>query len=174
MTSAVQSAIAALKQGDPFDEATTTGPVARIDLAEKIEQQMQQSIASGAQLVTGGQRNGCNFIPALLTGVHKGMATFDEEAFGPLASIIAAKDEQHAIELANDHRYGLGGAIWSRDIEKAQALAQEIESGAVFINAMVKSDPRYPFGGVKKSGYGRELSHFGIHEFMNAKTIYIS
>lgn len=171
-TEAVQKEIAALKQGDPFDEANTTGPVARIDLAEKLEHQMQASIANGAQLVLGGERNGCNFIPALLTGVQKGMPAFDEETFGPLAGIIAAKDEQHAIQLANNHRYGLGGAIWSRDIEKAQALAKEIESGAVFINAMVKSDPRYPFGGVKKSGYGRELSHFGIHEFMNAKTIY--
>lgn len=173
-TEAVRREIAALKQGDPFDETITTGPVARIDLAEKLQQQMQASISNGAQLLLGGERDGCNFNPALLVNVQKGMATFDEEAFGPLASIIAAKDEQHAIDLTNDHRYGLGGAIWSRDIEKAQALGKEIESGAVFINAMVKSDPRYPFGGIKKSGYGRELSHFGIHEFMNAKTIYVN
>ncbi|HWB26403.1 MAG TPA: NAD-dependent succinate-semialdehyde dehydrogenase [Chitinophagaceae bacterium] len=172
-TEAVQNEIAGLKQGDPFDETTTTGPIARIDLAEKLEQQMQGSVKAGAQLVTGGQRTGCNFTPALLTGVHKGMPSFDEEAFGPLASIIAAENEQEGIMLANAHRYGLGGAIWSRDIEKAQTLAKQIESGAVFINAMVKSDPRYPFGGIKKSGYGRELSHFGIHEFMNIKTIYV-
>jgi succinate-semialdehyde dehydrogenase/glutarate-semialdehyde dehydrogenase len=172
-TAAVQSEIAALKQGNPFDETVTTGPVARIDLAEKIEAQMQGSISHGAHLVMGGARNGCNFTPALLTGIQKGMTTFEEEAFGPLASIIYAATEAEAIDLANNHRYGLGGSIWSRDIEKAQALAREIESGAVFINAMVKSDSRYPFGGVKKSGYGRELSYFGIHEFMNIKTVYV-
>ncbi|HVX50774.1 MAG TPA: NAD-dependent succinate-semialdehyde dehydrogenase [Chitinophagaceae bacterium] len=171
-TEAVQKEIAALKQGDPFDEAATTGPVARIDLAEKLEYQMQASVTAGARLICGGQRDGCNFSPALLTGVHKGMPAFDEETFGPLAVIINAPGEQEAIQLANDHRYGLGSAIWSKDIEKAQLLAKEIDCGSVFINAMVKSDPRYPFGGIKKSGYGRELSHFGIHEFMNIKTVY--
>jgi len=105
--------------------------------------------------------------------VNEGMPAFDDELFGPVASIIAAKDEADAIRLANDHRYGLGSAIWSKDIEKAQVLAKEIQAGAVFINALVKSDPRYPFGGVKKSGYGRELSHFGIHEFMNIKTVFV-
>lgn len=170
---AVQKEIEAIKQGNPFDESTNMGPVARIDLAEKAEQQMQGSVKQGAKLVTGGERNGCNFTPALLLNVMQGMLSFDEELFGPVASIISAANETEGIKLANAHRYGLGGAIWSRDIEKAQTLAAEIESGAVFINAMVKSDPRYPFGGVKKSGYGRELSHFGIHEFMNAKTIYV-
>lgn len=170
---AVQKAIAALKQGNPFEEGITTGPIARIDLAEKVEQQMQESIQKGAKLVTGGERNGCNFTPALLLNVNKGMPAFDDELFGPVASIISAATEEEAISLANAHRYGLGGAVWSRDIDRAQAVAKEIVTGAVFINAMVKSDPRYPFGGVKKSGYGRELSHFGIHEFMNAKTIYV-
>jgi succinate-semialdehyde dehydrogenase/glutarate-semialdehyde dehydrogenase len=169
----VQQHIQLLKQGDPFDVSVTTGPIARLDLAEKLEHQMNDSISKGAHLVTGGTRNNANFKPALLTNVAEGMATFDEEAFGPVASIIHATSEAEAIQFANDSRYGLGGAIWSKDIEKAEALAKEIESGAVFINAMVKSDPRYPFGGVKKSGYGRELSHFGIHEFMNIKTIYI-
>jgi succinate-semialdehyde dehydrogenase/glutarate-semialdehyde dehydrogenase len=168
----VQKEIAKLKQGNPFEENITTGPVARIDLAEKLEQQMRNAMVAGARVSIGGDRHGCNFIPALLTDVQQGMATFEEEVFGPLASIIHAPTEAEALRLANSHRYGLGGSIWSRDIEKAQALAKEIESGAVFINAMVKSDPRYPFGGVKKSGYGRELSHFGIHEFMNIKTIY--
>jgi succinate-semialdehyde dehydrogenase/glutarate-semialdehyde dehydrogenase len=171
-TAAVQKEIAKLKQGNPFEENITTGPVARIDLAEKLEQQMRNAMVAGARVSIGGDRHGCNFIPALLTDVQQGMATFEEEVFGPLASIIHAPTEAEALRLANSHRYGLGGSIWSRDIEKAQALAKEIESGAVFINAMVKSDPRYPFGGVKKSGYGRELSHFGIHEFMNIKTIY--
>lgn len=172
-TEAVQKAIAALKQGNPFEEGITTGPIARIDLAEKVEQQMLESIQKGAKLVMGGERNGCNFTPALLLNVNRGMPAFDDELFGPVASIISAATEEEAISLANAHRYGLGGAVWSRDIDRAQAVAKEIVTGAVFINAMVKSDPRYPFGGVKKSGYGRELSHFGIHEFMNAKTIYV-
>jgi succinate-semialdehyde dehydrogenase/glutarate-semialdehyde dehydrogenase len=172
-THEAQQLIESLKQGDPFDELITTGPMARLDLAEKLEHQMHDSISKGAHLVTGGTRNIANFIPALLTNVEEGMATFDEEAFGPVASIIHATSEAEAIQFANDSRYGLGGTVWSKDIQKAEALAKEIESGAVFINAMVKSDPRYPFGGIKKSGYGRELSHFGIHEFMNIKTIYI-
>ncbi|MFN8271554.1 MAG: NAD-dependent succinate-semialdehyde dehydrogenase [Chitinophagaceae bacterium] len=172
-TDAVQKEIAKLRQGNPFDENITTGPMARIDLAEKLEKQFKRSITKGAQFITGGQRNGCNFTPALLTNVAEGMATFDEEVFGPVASIIEAKDEAAAIRFANDSRYGLGAAIWSADIEKAQVMAKEIEAGGVFINALVKSDPRYPFGGIKKSGYGRELSHFGIHEFMNIKTIYV-
>jgi len=172
-TAAVQKEIGKLKQGNPFDEAVTTGPTARIDLAENLEHQMRNALIAGATLAIGGDRHGCNFTPALLTGVKKGMSTFEEETFGPLASIIHASTEAEAIQLANDHRYGLGGAIWSKDIDKAQALAKQIESGAVFINSMVKSDPRYPFGGVKKSGYGRELSSFGIHEFMNIKTIYL-
>jgi len=170
---AVENEIKRLKQGDPFDESITTGPLARIDLAEKVESQFKTSLSKGAQLITGGDRNKCNFSPALLLNVHEGMPAFDDELFGPVASIIAARDEADAIRLANDHRYGLGSAIWSKDIEKAQVLAKEIQAGAVFINALVKSDPRYPFGGVKKSGYGRELSHFGIHEFMNIKTVFV-
>lgn len=172
-TQAVQNEIINLKQGNPFDESITTGPMARIDLAEKIEEQFKASLDKGAQIITGGERNNCNFTPALLVHVQEGMPAFDEEVFGPMASIIEAKDEAEAIRFANDSRYGLGAAIWSKDTEKAQALAKEIEAGAVFINALVKSDPRYPFGGIKKSGYGRELSYFGIHEFMNIKTIYI-
>ncbi|MEP6844381.1 MAG: NAD-dependent succinate-semialdehyde dehydrogenase [Panacibacter sp.] len=172
-TETVQKEIEKLKQGNPFDEQMTTGPMARIDLAEKVEEQFKTSLNKGAHLITGGERNSCNFTPALLVNVQEGMPAFEEELFGPVASIIEAKNENDAIRIANDHRYGLGAAIWSNDIEKAQALAKEIQAGAVFINAIVKSDPRYPFGGIKKSGYGRELSHFGINEFMNIKTIYI-
>ncbi len=170
---AVTKEIASLKQGDPFDAATTTGPIARIDLAEKIERQLKGSVANGAHLIVGGERNGCNFTPALLTGVHKGMPAWDEETFGPLATIIEAANEAEAVALANDNRYGLAATIWSRDVEKAQVIAKELQVGGVFINAFVKSDARYPFGGIKKSGYGRELSHFGIHEFMNIKTVYV-
>jgi succinate-semialdehyde dehydrogenase / glutarate-semialdehyde dehydrogenase len=163
-----------LKQGDPFDEKTTTGPMARIDLAEKLETQLQDSIKKGAKLILGGHRSGCNFQPSLLVNVKKGMPAFDEEMFGPVASIIEAKDENEAIEIANASRYGLGSSIWTKDIQKAETMTKEIQSGAVFINAMVKSDPRYPFGGVKKSGYGRELGVFGIREFMNIKTVYVN
>jgi succinate-semialdehyde dehydrogenase/glutarate-semialdehyde dehydrogenase len=171
---AFETGIKKLKQGDPFDENVTTGPIARIDLAEKLEHQLQDSIKKGARLVLGGNRSGCNFQPSLLLNVHEDMPAFDEEMFGPVASIIEANDEAHAIEIANASRYGLGSSIWSKDVEKAQALAKDIEAGAVFINALVKSDARYPFGGVKKSGYGRELSYFGIHEFMNIKTVYVN
>ena len=171
---AFETGIKKLKQGDPFDENVTTGPIARIDLAEKLEHQLQDSIKKGAKLVLGGNRSYCNFQPSLLLNVHEDMPAFDEEMFGPVASIIEANDEAHAIEIANASRYGLGSSIWSNDVEKAQALAKDIEAGAVFINALVKSDARYPFGGVKKSGYGRELSYFGIHEFMNIKTVYVN
>lgn len=163
-----------LKQGNPFDESVTTGPMARTDLAEKLKQQCNISLKKGAALQFGANLDGCNFTPALLTNVHEGMPAFNEEMFGPVASIIQAKDENEAIQIANNHRYGLGAAIWSRDIQKAEAMAQDIEAGAVFINALVKSDPRYPFGGIKKSGYGRELASFGIHEFMNLKTVFIA
>lgn len=170
----LQKQIAALKQGNPFDENITTGPMARIDLAEKVEQQFKDSVSKGATLVMGGERDGCNFTPAMLTQVREGMPAFDEELFGPVASVIEAATENEAIQIANESRYGLGASIWTADIEKAERLAANLEAGGVFINALVKSDPRYPFGGVKKSGYGRELSHFGIHEFMNIKTVYVS
>jgi succinate-semialdehyde dehydrogenase/glutarate-semialdehyde dehydrogenase len=170
---AFEEQIKKLNQGDPFDENITTGPLARIDLAEKLENQLEDSIKKGAKLILGGHRSGCNFQPSLVLNVHEGMPAFDEEMFGPVASIIEANDESHAIEIANASRYGLGSSIWTNDIAKAEELAKDIDAGAVFINALVKSDPRYPFGGVKKSGYGRELSYFGIHEFMNIKTVYV-
>jgi succinate-semialdehyde dehydrogenase/glutarate-semialdehyde dehydrogenase len=162
-----------LRQGDPFDDNVTMGPMAKVDLAEQLEHQVQESIKKGAQLLLGDIRNGCNFQPSLLLDVHKGMPAFDEEMFGPVASVITATDENHAVQIANEHRYGLAASLWTRDIEKGEVLVRKINSGAVFINALVKSDPRYPFGGIKKSGYGRELSSFGIKEFMNIKTVYI-
>jgi succinate-semialdehyde dehydrogenase/glutarate-semialdehyde dehydrogenase len=162
-----------LKQGDPFIGNVTTGPVAKVDLAEQLEHQLQDSIHKGAHLLIGGARNGCNFQPSMLMNVRKGMPAFDEEMFGPVASIIEAIDEEDAIEIANESRYGLSASIWTKDIDRGEKMAKEINAGAVFINALVKSDPRYPFGGVKKSGYGRELSSFGIKEFMNIKTVYI-
>jgi succinate-semialdehyde dehydrogenase/glutarate-semialdehyde dehydrogenase len=163
-----------LKQGDPLLESTTTGPMAQLHLAENLEKQMKNSINAGAKLLTGGERNGCNFQPALLDNIIPGMAAFDEETFGPLAAVITVKNENEAIEMANRSRYGLGSSIWSKDFEKASELAKEIESGAVFINSLMRSDIHLPFGGIKKSGYGRELSELGIKEFTNAKTIFVS
>lgn len=162
-----------LKQGDPLAPGITTGPMARLDLAEELAKQQQASVRKGAALLVGGDRHEANFQPAVLEHVTKGMPAFDEELFGPVASIITAKDADHAVDLANDNRYGLGASLFSRDIEHAQQIARRLNAGGVFINAMVKSDPRLPFGGIKKSGYGRELSHYGLKEFTNIKTVYI-
>lgn len=167
-------AIEKLKQGNPFDPAITTGPVARIDLAEALEKQLNASVKAGAHLSIGGQRQGGNFQPALLEKVRPGMPAFDEETFGPLAAVITAKSEKDAVELANASRYGLGASVWTRDRERGEQVARQIESGSVFVNALMKSDMRLPFGGIKKSGYGRELSEMGIKEFVNCKTISVS
>ncbi len=167
----VNQIIKTLKQGNPFDATVTTGPMARLDLVKNLHNQLAQSLLSGAQLAYGGEINGNNFNPALLLNVQKGMPAFDQETFGPMAAIIEAKDEAEAIALANNSEYGLAGSVWTSDIEKGIAIARKITTGAVFINSLVKSDPRLPFGGIKKSGYGRELGRHGILEFVNAKTI---
>ncbi|WP_276365883.1 NAD-dependent succinate-semialdehyde dehydrogenase [Chryseolinea sp. H1M3-3] len=165
--------IKSLVQGDPFDEKTTLGPMARIDLAEKLQSQMQLSMSKGARLLAGGVRKGCNFQATLLDDVRPGMPAFEEETFGPLAAVITVENETEAIALANQTRYGLGATVWSQDLERAVRIARELESGSVLINALMRSDVRLPFGGIKKSGYGRELSEFGIKEFVNIKTISI-
>ncbi len=165
--------IAVLRLGNPLEEGTTTGPMARLDLAEKLESQMKTSVKAGATLALGGTRNGCSYAPSLLDHVTPGMPAFDEETFGPIATVITVENEAQAIEYANRNRYGLGASIWTQDLEKADILARQINSGAVFVNTLVKSDSRLPFGGIKKSGYGRELSELGIKEFVNAKTIVI-
>ena len=167
----VNELIKNFKQGDPFDATVTTGPMARLDLVENLHRQLEQSVQHGASLLYGGEISGCNFNPALLLNVQKGMAAYEQETFGPMAAVITAKDEAAAIALANDSDYGLAGSIWTSDIEKGMAIARKINTGAVFINSLVKSDPRLPFGGIKKSGYGRELGRQGILEFVNAKTI---
>jgi succinate-semialdehyde dehydrogenase/glutarate-semialdehyde dehydrogenase len=163
-----------LQQGDPFDKNIDMGPMARLDLASALNQQLKNSVAKGARLIHGGEISGCNFKPALLLDVHKGMPAFDEETFGPMASVTLANDESDAVRLANDSRFGLAASIWTRDIQKGIDLAKQLEAGGVFINALVKSDPRLPFGGIKKSGYGRELDRHGIMEFVNVKSIAIS
>ncbi|GAB4020997.1 NAD-dependent succinate-semialdehyde dehydrogenase [Spirosoma koreense] len=162
-----------IEQGDPTDEATTMGPMARLNLADDIERQYRESVAKGAKLLTGGQRSGCNVQPILLDNVKPGMTAFDEETFGPLAVIIEAKDEADAIRLANQSDFGLGSALWTQDLEKADRLARQIQAGSVFVNGLMRSDARVPFGGIKTSGFGRELSEAGIKEFVNVKTVWI-
>ena len=157
-TEAVKAQIQRLKQGNPYAETITTGPMARLDLAEKLYAQMQQSVSKGAEIILGGRVNGCNYQPTLLTNVQPGMPAFDEETFGPLFCMIKVKDNDEAVAMANASRYGLGGNIWSRDIDKAVTLARKINSGSVFINSMVKSDPALPFGGIKKNQVMEENS----------------
>jgi succinate-semialdehyde dehydrogenase/glutarate-semialdehyde dehydrogenase len=166
--------VESLRQGNPMLKDTTTGPLARLDLAEDLEAQMNNSMSAGARLITGGKREGANYQPAILQDVVPGMQAFDEEMFGPVAAIISVKNEKHAIEMANQNRYGLGASVWTKDRERGERIARQIESGCVFVNSLMRSDQRLPFGGIKKSGYGRELSELGIKEFMNAKTVYVA
>jgi succinate-semialdehyde dehydrogenase / glutarate-semialdehyde dehydrogenase len=166
-----QTNIAALKQGNPMDSSVNLGPMARLDLAEKLTLQLAQTIGQGAKKLLGGGREKCHFQPTLVTNVNFGMTAFNDETFGPLATIIPVKSEEKAIELANNHRYGLAAAVWTTDLERGYKVARQIESGNVFVNTLVRSDSRLPFGGIKKSGYGRELSGHGLKEFVNWKTI---
>jgi succinate-semialdehyde dehydrogenase/glutarate-semialdehyde dehydrogenase len=166
-----------LKMGDTLSEDSQVGAMARMDLLEELDQQVQDSIKMGAKLLCGGKKAdgpGAFYLPTVLTNVKKGMPAYEQETFGPVSAIIAVKDEEEAIKVANDSEFGLGGSVWSKDVQRAERVARRIESGAVFVNGMTKSDPRLPFGGVKKSGYGRELSHYGIKEFVNIKTIWIA
>jgi succinate-semialdehyde dehydrogenase/glutarate-semialdehyde dehydrogenase len=164
------------KMGSPM-ERVDLGPQARADLRDDLHRQVAESIQKGARLLLGGkvpEGPGAFYPPTVLTDVRKGMAAYDEELFGPVAAIIAAEDEEDAIRIANDSVFGLGAAVFTKDIARGERIAAErIEAGACFVNAFVKSDPRLPFGGIKESGYGRELSTFGIHEFVNIKTVYV-
>jgi succinate-semialdehyde dehydrogenase / glutarate-semialdehyde dehydrogenase len=169
--------LAAHKVGDPLDRQTQVGPLARVDLRDELHRQVEESVMRGAQLVLGGHvppGRGAFYPPTLLTAVDKGMPAFDEETFGPAAAVVHAKDETDAIRLANGSVYGLGASLWTRDRARAERLAARIEAGDVHVNGMVKSDPRLPFGGVKRSGYGRELSEYGIREFVNVKAVWIA
>jgi succinate-semialdehyde dehydrogenase / glutarate-semialdehyde dehydrogenase len=165
-----------LKMGNPMEEATEVGAIAREDLVQPLLDQINKSVVKGAKILLGGNRpagNGAFLNPTVLTNVKPGMPAYEEELFGPIASVIIAEDEPDAIRIANDSKYGLAASIWTKDQKRGEKLARVIESGSVFINGMVKSDPRLPFGGIKNSGYGRELSIAGIHEFVNIKTIWI-
>ncbi len=169
-------AVLTLKVGDPSNRKTQIGPLARPDLIEDLERQVRVSVQQGAKLLIGGKRlvgRGYFFEPTVLTEVQPDMPLGCEEVFGPVAAMIKARNSEEAIQIANRNPYGLGSNLWTADLERAKKLAREIEAGQVFINGMVASDPRLPFGGIKRSGYGRELSEFGIREFVNIQTVWI-
>jgi succinate-semialdehyde dehydrogenase/glutarate-semialdehyde dehydrogenase len=163
--------------GDPHDESHDIGPQARYDLRDDLHSQVQESIASGARCLLGGEipdRPGAYYPPTVLTDVTAGMPAHDEELFGPVAAIIPVENDDDAIRAANDSLFGLGAAVFTRNIERGERIASvELQAGCCFVNTFVKSDPRLPFGGIKQSGYGRELSHYGIKEFVNVKTVYV-
>ena len=167
--------MAAAVMGDPMDEETTVGPQAQESLRDDLHDQVQRTIDAGAELVLGGEvpdRTGAWYPPTVLTGVSSDMAAGSEETFGPVGAVMRARDEDHAIELANSTSFGLGAAVFTQDLERGERIAaEELAAGCCFVNDLVASDPRLPFGGIKDSGYGRELSHLGIREFVNEKTV---
>jgi acyl-CoA reductase-like NAD-dependent aldehyde dehydrogenase len=163
--------------GDPAEEATQIGPIARGDLLKTLHEQVRATVERGATLATGGRpidRDGNYYEPTIVGDVVPGMRLFDEETFGPAAAVVRAKSAGEAIALANESSYGLGFSIWTRDTAAAEKYAPHVQAGAVFVNGMVASDPRLPFGGIKKSGYGRELSVYGVHEFVNVQTVWVA
>jgi succinate-semialdehyde dehydrogenase / glutarate-semialdehyde dehydrogenase len=165
-----------LRMGDPKADSTGIAPMALIDLRDKLHAQVERSLELGAELITGGSilgSTGAYYAPTILDQVQPGMPAFDEELFGPVAAIIRVKDAQDAIKLANQTLFGLGASVWTSDVASGQAVARKIHAGCTFVNGIVKSDPRLPFGGVKESGYGRELSYHGIREFVNTKTVWV-
>lgn len=162
--------------GNPMDEKTGLGPIAREDLLYELDSQVKKSVEMGAEILTGGKilpGNGFYYAPTIIANLKKGMPAYDDEIFGPVASLIKVKDAEEAVRVANDSPFGLGASLWTSDKNKAKIIASKVESGSVFINGLVKSDPRLPFGGIKNSGYGRELSHYGIKEFVNIKSVWI-
>jgi succinate-semialdehyde dehydrogenase/glutarate-semialdehyde dehydrogenase len=170
------AAVGSLKVGDPMDRAHQFGPLARADLLDDLERQVDRSVAMGARVLVGGKRIhgvGNYFEPTVLVDVQAGMPVYNEETFGPVAAVIRVKDEEQALRVANDSEFGLGSAIWTRDVDRGRRLAERVEAGLVFINGMVASDARLPFGGVKKSGFGRELAGYGIKEFVNIQTVWV-
>ena len=171
-----KAAVQALQAGDPSEDTSSLAPMARTDLRDELHQQVSDSIKAGAIAVTGCEPvagQGAFYQASILDRVEPGIRAYHEELFGPVAIIIRARDENEAIRIANDSPFGLGGSVWTQDSHRGEQLARQIESGASFVNGLVKSDPRLPFGGVKNSGYGRELSYHGMKEFVNTKTIWI-
>jgi succinate-semialdehyde dehydrogenase/glutarate-semialdehyde dehydrogenase len=166
----------ALRVGDPFEEATQLGPLASAEAVTALDSAVRETVAAGARLLTGGHRidrPGNFYAPTVLADVPAGSPAYREEFFGPVASIFRARDAGEAIRIANDSRFGLGASVWTGDAGEAERFINEIEAGMVFVNSMVASDPRIPFGGVKRSGHGRELGAHGIREFVNIKTVCI-
>ncbi|HEX9739950.1 MAG TPA: aldehyde dehydrogenase family protein, partial [Ignavibacteriaceae bacterium] len=165
------------KMGDPFDENNDLGPQASESLRDDLHRQVEESINRGAMLLLGGkvpEGNGAYYPPTVLANVKKGMPAYDEELFGPVAALIKVKDEEEGIAVANDTIFGLGAAVFTKDKKRGERIAaKKIKAGCCFVNEFVKSDPRLPFGGLKESGYGRELSAYGIKEFVNIKTVYV-
>jgi succinate-semialdehyde dehydrogenase len=162
--------------GDPTSTHTYVGPMARFDLRDELHGQVQATLAEGATQLLGGDKvpgAGNYYAPTVLADVTDQMTSFKQELFGPVASIISARDADHAVALANDSEFGLTASIFTRDSAKARAIADQLETGGIFVNAFSVSDPRVAFGGVKKSGFGRELSHFGVREFCNAQTVWL-
>lgn len=173
---AFRARVEALKPGDPEDSTTTLAPMARFDLRDALHKQVQDAIKKGAKPVLGCEPlagPGAFYAPSILDRVAPGMRAWNEELFGPVASIIRVRDEAEALEVANGSPYGLGGSVWTRNRERGENLARQLQSGSAFVNGLVKSDPRLPFGGIKQSGHGRELARHGIHEFTNVKTVWI-
>ena len=171
-----KAAVEALLPGDPLESGSTLAPMARVDLREALHRQVQQSVEQGAELVTGGhalERDGAFYAATILAEVQPGQPAYHEELFGPVAIVIRARDEADALRIVNDSDFGLGSSVWTHDNARGEAFARRVQAGCCFVNGMVKSDPRLPFGGIKHSGYGRELSRQGIHEFLNTKTIWI-
>ena len=179
-TELFKTKMAARVTGDPLAAGTQLGPMARQDLRDALHEDVRKNIAAGATCILGGEipdypEKHAFYTPTILTGIRKGMPAYEEETFGPVASMIKAATIEEAIYIANDTAFGLGAAVFSRDIEKAEHLAKkELQAGSCFVNSLVKSDPRLPFGGIKGSGYGRELGMVGIHEFVNIKTVYLT
>jgi acyl-CoA reductase-like NAD-dependent aldehyde dehydrogenase len=165
-----------IRVGDPMERSTQMGPMARIDLRDSLHKQVEGSIAKGARVLCGGrpvEGKGAFYTPTVLSGVTQGMPAFDDETFGPVAAIIRVPGLDAAVKTANASQFGLSGNLWTRDVELARKIARDLYTGGVFINGVTASDPRVPVGGVKNSGYGRELSHFGLHAFVNPQTVWI-
>ena len=176
-TERLEAEMASRRVGDPLDPATAVGPQARLDLRANLHRQVEESVRRGAQLVLGGRlpdEPGAFYPPTILTAVQPGTPAFDEETFGPVAAVVVARDDADAVRIANASVYGLGASVWTADAARGERIARELETGSVFVNGMVKSDPRLPFGGVKRSGYGRELSEYGLREFVNIKTVWVA
>jgi acyl-CoA reductase-like NAD-dependent aldehyde dehydrogenase len=166
----------AIRVGDPMDPAIRMGPMARVDLRDSLHKQVEGSIAKGARPLCGGkplEGRGAFYVPTVLSGVTQGMPAFDDETFGPVAAITRVRDLDAAVKAANASQFGLSGNLWTKDVELARKVARDLYTGGVFINGVTASDPRVPVGGVKNSGYGRELSHFGLHAFVNPQTVWI-